>query len=268
MKIKDLHKQFITKSLQRLRIHHLLACILASTALSGCSLTNTRIDAKDDQVFLPAFRIGMNLNDDKQPASELQSGHAFEIGMSRGNGNAAQTLTTGQDPVTFGNTTFTAPASLQHTYDLKFGDISWRMRKFFDDRALGIEVTAGFGYSMLDLSIASPTLTATDQLISRGPQAGFGLIWRLDQSSSVQARMGAFASTNNQGVNGLTRYELSYTKALLDNISLRLGYAAWDAYGQTPNYGSDFRLRATGPVFALNWDFTVNNRKIKTSRTE
>jgi len=237
-------------------------------ALGGCGLTTTRIDAKDERVFLPAFRVGINLNDGKQAAAEPQSGHAFEIGATRVRGSGGQSLAAGQTPIIYGNSTFTAPAQLTNDFDYGFGDISWRWRKFFDDRALGLEVTAGVGYSSLDLSVSSPALIASDHFFTRGPHAGLGLIWRLNQSASFQGRIGSFISPAEYGVTSLSRYELSYAQALFDNVSLRAGYAGWDVYGQTGYGSSNFKLNFSGPVVSLNWDFSVNNRKIIVKREE
>lgn len=245
----------------------LVAVLLATLVLSGCGLNTTRIDAKDERVFTPALRIGINLTDGKQAAAEPQSGHAFEIGATKARGGEDHVLAAGQNPIVLNGTTFTS-GQIRNDFDLGYGDISWRWRKFFDDRALGLEVTAGVGYSALDLTVSSPTQVATETFFTRGPQAGFGLIWRLDQSASVQARIGGFVSPGEYGVTNLSRYELTFAKAFLDNISLRAGYAGWNVYGQTRYDSSNFKLNFSGPVVSLNWDFSVNNRKIKVNREE
>lgn len=246
----------------------LAAVLLSTLALGGCGLNTTRIDAKDERVYLPSFRMGINLNDGKQAAAEPQTGHAFEIGATKARGGGDQSLAAGQTPVIFNNTTFTAPAQLRNDFDFGFGDISWRWRKFFDDRALGLEVSAGVGYASLDMTVSSTTQRATDRFFTRGPQAGIGLIWRLNQSASFQGRIGGFVSPGEYGVTNLSRYELSYAQAFLDNISLRVGYAGWDVYGQTGYNGSNMRLSFSGPVVSLNWDFNVKNRKILVNKDE
>jgi len=157
---------------------------------------------------------------------------------------------------------------LRNDFDFGFGDISWRWRKFFDDRALGLEVSAGVGYTSLDMTVSSPTQLATEKFFTRGPQAGVGLIWRLNQSASFQGRIGGFVSPGEYGVTNLSHYELSYAQAIFDNISMRVGYAGWDIYGQTRYDNSNFRLNFSGPVISLNWDFNVKNRKIAVNKEE
>jgi len=249
----------------------LLTVLLCTLVLGGCAVNSSRIDATDEKVKLPSVRLGINFGDGDQPASEPQSGHAIEFGGIRAIGSDNQTLKSGSNPIYLGSETFLAGAGaeLKNEFDLGFGDISWRMRKFFGDRALGIDVSAGLGYSALDLKVSSTTTTqsASEHLFSRGPQAGFGLIWRLNQSSSVEGRVGGFASWDDTGVSSFTRYDLFYTKALLDNLSVRLGYTIWDVYGYTGAYkSSDFKLHFAGPVLSLNWDINASNKKITVNK--
>lgn len=248
--------------------NRLLAALISTTLLAGCHLSNTRIDANDVRLVVPAFRAGMNFNDGTQPASEYQSGNAIDVGVAKAKGSDTQSLASSQSPITFNNTTFLAPVQVRNDFDLEFSDISWRKRKFFDDRAFGIEVSAGVGFSSLDLAVTSPTQIAAKHLNSWGPQAGFGLIWRLDQNSTIQTRIGGFLSTHDEGVNEMLRLEVSYTQAFFDNLNLRIGYAAWNVYGQTSPYDSDFKMNFFGPVVALNWDFNAVNKKILVKKIE
>jgi hypothetical protein len=246
----------------------MIAGLFATAFLSGCGLTNTRIDATDNRVVMPSMRAAINFNDGKQAASEPQSGHAIEISGMKTRGSDMQTLASGQNNITYGSSTFTAPVQLQNDFDVEYADVSWRMRKFFDERALGIEVSAGGGYSRLDMTLFSASQSANHQLVSRGIQGGFGVIWRFNQRSSLQGRIGAFVASKNEGITQITRSEIVYAISLLDNVSIRAGYAGWEAYGQTPNYGSDFKLNFAGPVLSLNWDFNVNNPKIRVNRDD
>ena len=238
----------------------LLAAMLATLALGGCGLLpTTRINAEDNRVFLPALRADIDFGDSKQAASEPHTGNAIEFGIAKAKGGDSQSLVAGQSPIILNGTTFNAPQQLRNDIDYYFANVSWRWRKFFAERSLGLEVTAGVGFSSLDLAVSSPTQRASDHLYTRGPQGSVGLIWRLNPSTSLQGRMSEFISTADQGVNKMMRYELSLAKAFHDNLTLRAGYAVWDVNGESQYNMSDFQLHVSGPVIALDWDFNAGN---------
>jgi hypothetical protein len=252
MRIEAHHKN-VTLSAATAR---LLAGMLATFALGGCGyMPTTTINAEDNHVYLPALRAVVNFGDSK--ASEPQSGNAIEFGIAKAKGDDSQSLVAGQSPIILNGTSFSPPQHLRNDFDYNFANISWRWRKFFSERPLGLEVTAGVGFSSLDLAVSSPTQHASDHLYTRGPQAGIGLIWRLNPGTSIQGRVSEFISADDHGVNKMTRYELFFAKALHDNFTLRAGYAVWDVNGEGQYNMSDFQLRASGPVLALDWNFNA-----------
>ncbi|MBI5626025.1 MAG: hypothetical protein HY935_02305 [Nitrosomonadales bacterium] len=233
-----------------------IAVMFASIVLGGCSVHATRIDVADHRTFLPALRAGVNLNEGKLAASELQTGHAIEAGIAKANGGNSQYLLSSQSPITLNNTTFTGPQQLRNDFDFYFADLSWRWRKFFLERSLGMETFAGIGYTSLGLKISSPSQHASERFANWGPQGGAGLIWRFSSNSCFQARIARFISPGHDGVSNIFRREAFYAKALDDNITLRAGYAAWIVEGQQNWYNnSDFQLRFEGPVLALDMNF-------------
>lgn len=234
--------------------------MLAILAMGGCGLLpTTQINAEDNRVFLPALRADINFSDGKQVASEPHTGNAIEFDVAKAKGSDSQSLMTGQSPLILNGTKFIAPQQLRNDFDYNFSNISWRWRKFFSERSLGLEVSAGAGFSSLDLAVSSPTQRASDHLYTQGPQAGVGLIWRLNQDTSLQGRMSRFISAADQGVNQMTRYELSFAKAFHDNLTLRTGYAVWDVSGARQYNMSDFKIRLSGLVLALDWSFNAGN---------
>jgi len=238
----------------------ILAMMLATLALTGCGfLPTTQINAEDNRVFLPALRADINFGDDKQAVSEPHTGNAIEFGIAKAKGNDSQSLMTGQSPIILNGTTFNAPQQLRNDFDYNFANLIWGRRQFFSERAVGLEVTAGVGFSSLDLAVSSPAQRASDHLFTRGPQAGVGLVWRLNPSTSLQGRVSEFISAADQGVNRMTRYELFFAKAFHENLTLRAGYAVWDVNGEGQYNMSDFQLRASGPALALDWDFNALN---------
>lgn len=253
----------LQKNITRYAAARLIAGMLATLALGGCgNWASTRIEATDNRTFLPALRANINFGDEKQAASEPHTGHAIEIGIAKARGSDSQSLSAAQLPISLSNTSFTGPQLLQNEFDTSFANISWRWRKFFAERSLGLEVTAGVGFSSLDLSVSSTSQRASDHFFSRGPQASVGLIWRLNPGTSLHGRVSEFISLANHGVNEMSRYELYFAKSLHENLALRAGYASWDvsARDQYYNSNSDFQLRVSGPMLALDWDFDTGSK--------
>jgi hypothetical protein len=225
--------------------------------LGGCGLLpTTRIDAEDNRVFLPALRAGINLSESKQAPSQPQTGHAIELGVSYARGSDSQVLAAGQAPIILNGTTFNPPQQLRTDFNFYFADISWRWRKFFRERSLGLEVLAGAGYSSLGLTVSSPTQRASENFGTWGPQAAVGLIWRWRPDTSVQARVAGFLSGADRGANEMARFELFAAKAFHENLTLRAGYAGWEVKGQGLADMSDFRLRFSGPFLGLDLNFS------------
>jgi len=182
-----------------MKCSHLLVGALTAFSLGGC-LSTTRIDAEDNHLFLPSVKGSVNLTQSKESPSQPQNGHALEFEAFRARSSDSQSLAAGQSPVILNNTTFSAPQQLRNDFDFRFASASWRWRKFFAGRSLGLETFAGLGYAWLDLTVSSPSQQASQHFSTLGPQGGVGLIWRLRPSTSLQARIAGFASATD-GVN-------------------------------------------------------------------
>lgn len=232
----------------------LLAGLFSTIVLSGC-LSSTPIVADDPHVFLPSLRASVSLDDEKQPVSELQSGRAIEFEYARAKGHGDQKLATGQDPIYYSGTTFIAPQQLRNDFSINYADISFRWRKFFKERSLGLEVNGGVGHTSMNLSVASPTLRASDHFGNYGPQGGVALIWRMRPSTSLHARVSGFVSSADTGIKDLVRYELFVAQALGDNMALRAGYAKWAIDGDAGYAESNFQSTFSGPMLDLGWNF-------------
>jgi hypothetical protein len=192
--------------------------------------------------------------DHEKHASSPHSGHAIELSASKTRGGASNSQESGQLPIVLHGVKFTSPQQLKYDFDYEYGDIAWRWRKFFNEGILGLEVTAGHGYTTVDLKVSSATQSATDQFTSKGPRAGVGLILRVNPSSSFQARALQYISFA-YGVDNIKRVEIVYAKTLFDNFNLRAGYAGMQVWG-TNHYGeSDFKFDMAGPVLALDLSF-------------
>lgn len=236
----------------------LVIAIFLPLSLGGC-LATTPIKIEDKRVFLPALRAGLNLDDGKQYASELRSGHAIEFGLMKANGGGNQSLSTGQEPIVLNYTTFTGPQQLRNDFNFSFADISWRWREFLLDSPLGIELLAGAGFSSLRLEVSSATQRASGSFSEVGAQGGLGVFWRFDPVNSIQARMAVFSALDTPNtLYDYARLELSYTRILGENLTLRAGYASWDVKGSQGGDMSNYQLRFSGPTLVLDWDFNTN----------
>jgi hypothetical protein len=232
----------------------ILTALLLVNALSGCG-TATPILANDSRVFQPSIRVTSSLDDDKSGSANVHSGRVIEFGLTKARGSGDQTLAAGKSPILFNSKTFVAPLQLKNDFDLTYADLSFRWRKFFRDRALGIELGGGAGYTSLDLAVSSATQSTSDRYASYGIQGGVALIWRLQPSTSLHARVAGYASRGTVGVTDLGRYDFYLAQALGDNLSLRAGYAKWEVNGSGGVGTSDFRMVFSGPVLGLGMDF-------------
>jgi hypothetical protein len=233
---------------------HLLAGLLSTIVLTGC-LSSTPIVADDPHVFLPSLRVAVSLDEDKPAVSEPRTGYAIEFEYARAKGHGEQTLTTGESPVYYTGSTFTAPNQLRNDFSFNYADVSFRWRKFFKERSLGLEVRGGIGHASMDLTVASPTQRASDHFGNYGPQGGVGFIWRMRPDTSFNARLSGFVSSSEYGVKDLMRYELFVAQALGDNLELRAGYAKWGISGDAGISESNFKSNFSGPMLDIGLNF-------------
>lgn len=232
----------------------LCAGLVAVSTLAGC-ITATPIVADDPHVFLPSVRVDVSLDEGKQAAAEPQTGHAIEFGFVQAKGSGTQSLATGQSPIILNNTTFTAPQQIKSDFNFNYADLSFRWRKFFGERTVGIELTGGIGHTSLGLNVAAPAQTASEHFGTYGPQGGVALIWRMRPGTSLHARVSGFASKSDTGISDLGRYEIFVAQAFGDNLALRAGYAKWEVNGNGGVGQSDFRTTFSGPVLDLGLNF-------------
>ena len=245
------HQQAVTRYVASAS---LLAALLAVSTLTGC-ITATPIVADDPHVFLPSLRASVSLDDDTKTPADPQTGHAIEFEFVKAKGSGNQSLAAGQQPVIFNNTTFTAPQQLRNDFDFNYADISFRWRKFFRERRLGLEVSGGVGHTSLGLTVSSPTQRDSEHFGTYGPQGGVALIWRMRPSTSFHARISGFVSNSSTGISDFARYELFFSQALGDNLALRAGYAKWNVNGDDGAGKSNFRTTFSGPVLDLGLNF-------------
>lgn len=233
-----------------IRIAGSLATLLV---LVGCEST-TRIEARDQRAFIPTVKASFNFGKGVDAPSRPQDGHSVEIEAAGAKGSDVQSLGAGASPVVLGGQTFNPPQQLQHDFKFQYADLTWRWRRFFGGGSLGLEALAGLGYAAAQISTSSPApLQASQGFYTRGAQGGMGLVWRGGSGTSVQLRLTEFASLRS-GVSRVSRAEVFLNQALADHVTLRIGYAGWDVFGESLSSNSDFRLRFSGPALGLQFD--------------
>ena len=223
------------------------AALLAAT-LAGCS-TNTTLDVNDRSVFIPSARVSVPLSRQQEAPSEPQNGHALEFGYTQAKGSGSQSLSAGQDPIVFGARTFNPPRELQYEFDYRHAELHYRWRRFFGASAnLGIEVLGGLAHSQLQLSASSPGQSASDRFSSSGISGGFGGIWKVRQTTSLQMRFSAFGASETRG----NRTELFAVQALGGNAAIRGGYTWWRVRTYAEPFDPDVAVRFSGPAVSLD----------------
>jgi hypothetical protein len=229
---------------------------LALVLLTGCSLGTTNIFIRDNSVFLPSGRMSIDISPEVRNPSVPHTGHALELGASGGRGADHQQLRPGDDPVIFGDATFSAPAALEHEFKFHFLEAAYRYRKFFGaSQRFGLEALAGVAHAELDLTVSSPAQSAREEVDSGGIVGGFGLVWKFRPTTSLQSRLTVFASGDDVGVTSARRVELYLAQALGRHASIRAGFADWSLDSDRDYDGATRSpIRADFSGFALGLD--------------
>jgi hypothetical protein len=232
----------------------LLAGMLSALALAGCQ-TTSQILADDSHVPLPSLRVAVSLDESVQAPAEPQTGKAIEFSFAKAKGSGQQTLVAGQHPIVYYDATFVAPQQIRSEFDISYADISFRWRKFFRERSLGLELSGGVGHTSLELAVSSAAQYAAGDFGNYGWQGGVGLVWRLRPGTSLHTHVSGFAARSSPGISDLGRYELFLAQALGDNLALRAGYAKWEVNGSAGIGMSEFRMTFSGPTLDVGLNF-------------
>jgi hypothetical protein len=214
----------------------------------------TRIEADDSSVYVPTVRAVWNLTGPREMLSEPRSGHAIEFGAMTASGGGAQSISVGQQPVTFGGQTFSAPQTLQHDFRVTHYDVFYRWRRFLDGGPVGFELLGGAAFSKLRLMVSSTTQQAAETFSSPGPSAGVGVIGRVRPGTSVQLRYTYTAFLSLSDLNQAQRGEGSLVQALGPNAAARVGYAWWRGDARRGS-SSDIVVGFSGPTLGLEFQF-------------
>ena len=232
---------------------HLFIALLSIVALAGCTSTPTSpMRISDNRVNQPSIRMSVNLDDEQTNAPESKTFHAIEFGYMKAKGGSDQALAEGQPPIIFNHTAFDAPQQIRNNFDIRFADISFRMRKFFLERSLGLELAAGFGQASLGLTVTSPTQDTSSRIVNYGPQGGAAIIWRFLPGTSFHMRASGFYSPEFN----FSRKEIFLMQGIGQNLSLYGGYA--QSHVEDTSFifeQNSFLMDFSGPMLGVGFNF-------------
>jgi hypothetical protein len=235
-------------------VRRLLPAICA--ALAACAPIS-QIQVTDRNAFQPSARVSIGLAGDKDTPSRPHDGVAFELGVTGTSGSVSQSLAAGQPDVVLGGQTFTGPLQLRNEVDFRYYEGVFRFRKFFND-ALGIEALAGLGYTTLDITVSAPGQRAAEDRDMAGLAVGFGGVWRVLPSTSLQARWTGFVASGRLLFPDRTmsnqRVDIHLVQALGRNAALRAGWTDWRLSSDN-SPSSDFKATFSGPALGLELMF-------------
>ena len=228
--------------------------LFSTVAVTGC-VAGPRFRTLDvsDVVFLPTVRISKNVyTADRTGAvpSEIETGLAIELGLDHARGSDAQSLTSGE--VRIGNQSLMAPQELDSKFDLTTFDVSLRYREFIEDRSIGFELSGGFAYVDLNVSVSSQTTPAAERISSPAFRGGAAVFWRMLPSTRIEGFGTGFATKSN--LEGVSRFGVSLVRALGRNASVRGGYSAWQVRSPSTTR-SRVELQFSGPSLGLDLHF-------------
>lgn len=228
----------------------------AALLVSGCFTPTAppaeSIDASANNVFQPVLR-GAILASPRSAPNDAQTGHAVELGITRGSGSATQSLSSGY--VALGNQQFFAPATLTYDFDFTYVDIAYRWRQVFRASGLGYEALAGVGLADLDFAVRSGNRRASESLSSPGLNVGLGAMWRFWRWTSLHARASGFFSADDNGVSRAARIDAYLSQAVFSNFAVRAGYSSWNVQSDRGDTVSPIDLRFRGPVLGAELMF-------------
>ena len=241
----------------------LLIAGLAVALVTGCAdLTTNEINIQDRGVFLPEVRASIDISPRGEAPAVPHTGHAVELNATGGSGEDDQNLGTGSNPVRFGGRTFAAPVALHHDFDFRFASIAYRYRHFFGaTRTFGIEGMGGLGFAELDLTVSSPSASASEKMTSGGLVGAFGIIWKFRPTTSLHSRLMFFGSGDEEGVSAASRLDVYVAQSLGSHFLVRAGWAAWGVHSarefndNSGSVNSPINVRFSGPALGLELAF-------------
>lgn len=228
-----------------------------ATALAGCLGPGvppaSTIHASDGNVRQPVLRAAISIPEPRGAPSNPQTGHALELGFTRGSGSSSQTLASNY--VGFGGKQFTAPATLDYDFTLTYLDMAYRFRAVDAGTGLGFEALSGIALAELDFRVASPSQQASESLSSPGLQVGLGALWRPRPGPSLHARAMWFSSYDYDGVSNATRVDVYLAQAVWRHATLRAGYSWWSLESDRGDAVSPISVEFRGPALGLELMF-------------
>jgi hypothetical protein len=201
-----------------------LLAVLAVLAAASAHAADLEIIDRDN--FFPSARLSFDIGSWGERPSVPHSGHGIELGVSGVSGEGKQNLRASDSPVVFGERTFPGGSELRHEFDLRFVELAYRFRHFFNPD-FGIEALGGLGYAELEITTTSPLQSAREKLGNGGLVGGFGVLWQFAYDTGLQSRLMLFASGQEEGVTAAGRLDVYIVQSLGRHAALRAGLVSW-----------------------------------------
>lgn len=232
-----------------------LAAPLAALLLGACTGTSappSSINISDSGVIVPTVRLSVDLRDPPGAPADPKRGHALELGLSRAEGDGTQPLAAGQRSVVFGGQTFNTPVSLRNEFEFMFLELAYRYRINVQPDQPGLEVRGGVAQGWLDMTVASPSQRATENLDTFGAIGSLGFFVPLMPKTTVQGRLTFFLSGSGSGITDATRLELHGVRTLGRNAAVRAGFVRWNVDSDRDTSSSSIKVKFSGPSLGID----------------
>lgn len=231
-------------------------CVVAALALAlgACAVYSpspppaSKLTVSDDNVFQPVMRVVVQ-SDSASAPSDPHTGHALELGYTRGSGTSSQDVSSNY--VSFGGRRFDAPARLDSSFTLTYVDMTYRGRLVDRDSGLGLDLLVGIAGAQFDLEVASANQRTSESLSSPGGQIGLGVLWRVHEGTSLHARGVWFRSFDVTEISRGYRYDVALAQALGRNVAVRAGYSWWRLQSERGETSSPIVVDLRGPTLGL-----------------
>lgn len=218
--------------------------------LTGCAAPSVTIDIKDQQAYSPSMRLSYNLLPATEQSKAICQTTSLEVDTSYVQGKASQTLT-GTDHIILGNTTFTAPAKIDSSFNIFNAMLGVRYGILIKEM-LGAELLGGaFGMNS-NIELQSGSISQGKSMFNYGPYIGGKLSFMPIDNLKLYGRH----ITNLSLFDDFqwTSDELGLAFKAHRNIALFAGWR-WLDITHDKIIDSDIHMKVSGPMAGLEFTF-------------
>jgi hypothetical protein len=228
----------------------LFSIVMPALTLVGCSGMGYQPLEIHRVGLIPAAKI-----EKKMSGHDTGKSLAFEGGGTWMSGSDSQELTVQPFLTTqakIGDTTFTAPQTLETRFNFSVYDTSLRWRHFIRGGPIGYELAGGGGFSRLHVEAAGNGMQGEETIYSPDLDFRFGALVRFGRTTRVEANSSLFYTNSN--LSNVSRNQVSLVQMLGQHIAVDGGYAWWYADSYSTNR-SAVKIQSSGPSLGIRFVF-------------